>query len=129
MYFVLVLAQGNTGPLLPEGATPIDPQTAESFFTLTSLLSLQGATLAAWLVPAVINNIAGGRLPAVASRLLTTVIALILAYFVAFQSTDQTAGTYILAFFNALLIYAAAVGLKTTVNPPTAEARGGAGVP
>ena len=94
----------------------LDGTTADSFFTVTSLVSFQGATLFATLAPAVVKHVAGGKIPDGVIRGLTLLLAFLLAYFVALQAKADGSLVYLLAFANGLLIYAAAQGLIAIGN-------------
>jgi hypothetical protein len=82
----------------------------DSLFTLTSLLSLQGAAAAAVLVPNVVGHLIGDQFDPF--RKWTALgIAMVLAYTAAFLAHDGPT-TWLVAFFNGLLIFASAMGLN-----------------
>ncbi|GLZ76086.1 hypothetical protein Afil01_08930 [Actinorhabdospora filicis] len=83
----------------------------DSLFSAASLLSLQGATAAALLVPNVLGNLLGEVYDR--WRKWTSLgIAMVLAYLAAFLATDANAIKWVLAFFNGCLIFASAMGLN-----------------
>lgn len=82
----------------------------DSLFTLTSLLSLQGATAAAVLVPNVVGHLLGERFDPF-RKWTSLAIALALAYTAAFLADDGSS-KWVVAFFNGLLIFASAMGLN-----------------
>lgn len=105
-------------------------------FTWASLATLQGSTLAAWLVPNVVGSfVALGRRW---RNGICIVIALLVSFLVAASSTTVATGApaatvagsspampalevWIVALLNGLLIYASAIGINQLVS----GARGG----
>ena len=91
----------------------------DEFFTVASLATLQGASLAAWIVPSVVNSIV-----AIGKRwrhIISLVVALGISLVVASTNTGD-GGKWLIALLNGLLIYASAVG----INQLSATAAGGA---
>lgn len=96
-------------------------------FTGSSLLSLQGSAAAALLVPNVLN-----RLNPVSSRtreLVALLIAIALSYVAAAVADGGGALKWAVAFFNGLLVFAAALGVNEAAasggrtEPPSSEPR------
>lgn len=83
----------------------------DSLFSAASLLSLQGSTAAALLVPNVLGNLLGERFDRW-RKWTSLVIAMVLAYLAAFLAKDANAIKWLLAFFNGCLIFASAMGLN-----------------
>lgn len=82
----------------------------DSLFTPTSLLSLQGAAAAAVLVPNVVGHFIGDKFDPY--RKWTSLgVAIGLAYVIAFM-VDDGAIKWLVALFNGLLIFAAAMGIN-----------------
>lgn len=101
----------------------------EELFTLESLLSLQGAALASWIVPNTLGYLIGNKFTK-ARKWVSFAIAFILAFLVALTSNIAIIG-WIVAIFNGFLIFASAVGINqitafqkkeiTAINPKTGE--------
>jgi hypothetical protein len=99
----------------------MQPANLDSLFTLESLLSLQGATVAALLVPNAAGVLLGDRVRPWRPW-LSLLVAMGLAALVAYLATETSPVKWIIAFFNGLLIFMAAVG----GNEGASGARGGA---
>ena len=79
-------------------------------FTVGSLVSLQGSAAAALLVPNVVGFLVGDKFDPF-RKWTSLVIAMALAYIAAFTSGDG-ALTWLVAFFNGLMIFASAMGVN-----------------
>lgn len=82
----------------------------EELFTVQSLLSLQGATAAALLVPNVLGFLVGKKFDNF-RKYFSFVISFGLAFMVAVIAKVDWSG-YVVAFFNGFLIFASAVGIN-----------------
>lgn len=101
----------------------------DALFTTDSLLSLQGATLAAWLAPTVLGHLFGGRFGKSAHKWTAFAVSMGLAFMVAYTATDAGSTKWIVALFNGLLIFASATGINqfaasTQANPAVGRAAG-----
>lgn len=83
------------------------------FLTLETLLSFPVAVMIALLIPNVVMSISG-QLPSGTVRAIGFGIALVLAYLKAWVA-GLTIMEGVLAFFNAIVIYAAAYGINAQV--------------
>lgn len=82
----------------------------EDLFSFGSLVSLQGSAAAALLVPNVVGYLVGPKFDPF-RKWTSLAIAMVLAYVAAFVAGDGPM-TWLVAFFNGLLIFASAVGLN-----------------
>lgn len=82
----------------------------EDLFSFSSLVSLQGSAAAALLVPNVIGYLVGPKFDPF-RKWTSLVIAMALAYVAALVVGDGPM-TWLVAFFNGLLIFASAVGIN-----------------
>jgi hypothetical protein len=80
-----------------------------SLFTKESLASLQGSALLTLLVPNVLTYLIGSGF-APYEKWVAFVVALLSAFFIAFQAPEKGATKWILALLNSFLIFASAVG-------------------
>lgn len=86
-----------------------------SLFTKESLLSLQGAALAAMLIPNVLTSLIGEAfLPF--EKWVGFGIAMLFAIYIARQSTDQGVQKWLIAILNGFLIFSAAAGLSDVLG-------------
>jgi hypothetical protein len=85
-----------------------------SLFTTQSLLSFGGAVVATALVPNVIATVAS--LPPRTLRLIALIVAMALAFLMAFLVKEGDWTKWIVAFFNGLLIYLSALGANETLS-------------
>lgn len=83
------------------------------FLTLETLLSFPVAVMIALLIPNVVMSISG-QLPSTTVRAIGFGIALVLAYLKAYLA-GLTVMEGVLAFFNAIVIYAAAYGINAQI--------------
>ena len=81
-----------------------------SLFTPESLLSLQGAALIALIIPNVLTYLIGASfLPY--EKWLGFGIAMVLALYIAYRSSETGAMKWLIALLNGFLIFAASAGL------------------
>ncbi len=85
-----------------------------SLFTPQTLFTFTGAVIATALVPNVIATVAD--LPPRALRLIALIVALTLAFLMAFLAEDADWVKWIVAFINGLLIYLSALGANETLS-------------
>ncbi|OQY97283.1 MAG: hypothetical protein B6D41_03760 [Chloroflexi bacterium UTCFX4] len=90
---------------------PDTPSNLNALFTLSSLLSLQGATAASLLIPNVLTYLIGLQFKPY-EKWTAFAIALLLALVTAFLATDANNLKWLVAIFNGFLIFASAVGLN-----------------
>jgi hypothetical protein len=88
----------------------------EELFTLESLLSLQGAALASWIVPNVLGYIIGIKFNKL-RKYFSLLISFSLAFLIATISKVSWTG-WIVAIFNGFLIFASAVGINQITMSP-----------
>jgi hypothetical protein len=86
-----------------------------SLFTKESLVSLQGSAAVTLLVPNVLTYLIGSSF-APYEKWAAFIIALLLAFLVAFQAPDKGVTKWILAVLNGFLIFASAVGLTAALG-------------
>lgn len=91
---------------MPETTTNLN-----ALFTLTSLLSLQGATAAALLVPNVLTYLIGANFKPY-EKWVAFAIAMALALVTAFIASDPSILKWLVAVFNGFLIFASAIGVN-----------------
>ncbi|MGH8876868.1 MAG: hypothetical protein ACRD0P_05940 [Stackebrandtia sp.] len=82
----------------------------DELFTFESLVSLQGSAAAALLVPNVVGFLVGEKFDPF-RKWTSLAIAMVLAYVAAFVAGDG-AMTWLVAFFNGLMIFASAMGIN-----------------
>ncbi len=82
----------------------------DSFFTLESLLNMQGAALASLLVPNVLGYVIGPKFDKY-RKYFSLIISFGLAFFIASLAKVGWTG-WIVAVFNGFLIFASAVGIN-----------------
>ncbi len=82
----------------------------DSYFSLESLLALQGATAAALLIPAVLVYLFSSWQSY--AKYISFVIAIALAYLAAVVSPEVQWTKWVLALFNGFIIAAAAFGIN-----------------
>lgn len=97
----------------------------EDLFSLNSLISLQGSAAAALLVPNVIGYLVGEKFDPY-RKWASLVIAMVLAYVAAIVAGDG-AMTWLVAFFNGLLIFASAVGINQLPRGKSKKKKSGTG--
>ncbi len=83
----------------------------DALFTLTSLLSLQGAAAASLLVPNVLTYLIGPPFKPY-EKWASFAIALVLALLTAFIASDANVLKWVVAVFNGFLIFASAIGVN-----------------
>jgi hypothetical protein len=86
---------------------------ANSLFTLTSLLSLQGSAIATMLIPNVLGYLIGASFNPL-RKWVAFAIAMLLSLLVAYVATSSDATKWIVAVFNGFLVFASAVGINQT---------------
>jgi hypothetical protein len=91
----------------------------DSLFTSQSLLSLGGAVVATALVPNALATVV--ELPPRTLRLIALVIAMALAFVMAYMAQDAGWFKWFVAFFNGLLIYLSALGANETLSQGLAK--------
>ena len=96
----------------------MDPQILEKFFTLESLLTLQGSSVAALFVANVFGFLIG-TISTSGKKWIAFIVSLLLSYLAAYLATDADFVKWILAFFNGLVIFAAAMGGNQWLNAAT----------
>ncbi|MEO8391506.1 MAG: hypothetical protein ABI700_00800 [Chloroflexota bacterium] len=123
LLIVLLLCQVGTvfGQATDDtSSTGTDPLNA--LFTLESLLSLQGAAAASWLVPNVLGTLIGPRFDRF--RLWAAfLIGMGLALLTAAIAKDTSGVKWILALFNGFLIFSSAVGINQGAGAATTKSR------
>src|SRR5213594_1729230 len=95
-----------------------------SLFTTESLLSFQGATVAAWLVPNALGRLFGNQVVRYRAW-IAFVVAMGLALIIAYIATESSVLKWVVAFFNGLIIFMAALGANES-GSGGGGARGGA---
>ena len=93
----------------------MDPQAINDLFTPESLLSLQGSAIAA-LFSANVFGYLIANLSDAGKKWIAFIVSLVLSYLVAYLATDQNIVKWILAFFNGLVVFAAAMGGNQWLN-------------
>lgn len=86
-----------------------------SLFTKESLLSLQGAALAAMIIPNVLTSLIGAAFMPF-EKWVGFGIAMLFALYIARQSTDQGAQKWLIAILNGFLIFTAAAGMSDVLG-------------
>lgn len=89
----------------------MDGTAFNSFFTMESLMTLQGATAACLLVPNVAAYLIGPACDAY-RKWISLVVAFGIAFMTAFFAETPLWSKWVLAFLNGLLIFASAVGIN-----------------
>lgn len=102
----------------------VNANDANSLFTLTSLLSLQGSAAAALLVPSVLVNLIGDKFVPYA-KWVSFAISIMLSFLVAILATSTEWTKWLLAFLNGFLVYASAVGINQSASGGTRLTEGG----
>lgn len=82
----------------------------DSFFTIESLLSLQGAAIASLMVPNVLGYLIGAKFDK-CRKFFSFAISFVLAFLIAILAKVEWSG-FIVAIFNGFLIFASAVGIN-----------------
>ncbi|MCS7281975.1 MAG: hypothetical protein RMK65_02870 [Anaerolineae bacterium] len=104
----------------------MNPQTLNALFTVESLLSLQGAAAASFIVPNGIGYLVGSGFDRY-RKWVSFAMAMFLAYLVALLTPETHWIKWILAFFNGFLIFSSAVGINEGLSSgriqPSREAR------
>jgi hypothetical protein len=91
-------------------------QTAPQFFTIQSLFTAAGATTAVFTVTSVIR----GLLPRLSPRWFAAFFSVFLTIVgIGVNHQPYGASTLLLAFINAAVVYAAAVGVNNITTAPT----------
>lgn len=90
---------------------PDTPSNLDALFTLTSLLSLQGAAAASLLVPNVFTYLIGPNFKPY-EKWVSFGIAMVLALLTAFIASDTNVLKWVVAVFNGFLIFASAIGVN-----------------
>jgi hypothetical protein len=97
------------------GEHTMNTERINSLFTKESLLSLQGAALAATIVPNVLTYLIGSAfLPL--EKWVGFGIAMLFAIYIAVQSTDKGAQKWLIAILNGFLIFSAAAGMTDVLG-------------
>jgi hypothetical protein len=98
----------------------MNPNDANSLFTTTSLLSLQGSAAAALIVPNVLKYLIS-TIPTWATKWIAFVIALGLSFLVAVVASDSNFMKWVVAFFNGFLVFASAMGINQAAAGTTLD--------
>jgi hypothetical protein len=93
----------------------MNPRDANSLFTATSLLSLQGSAAAALLVPNGLRFLITS-IPRWLTKWIAFIIALGLSFMVAYIATDPGFMKWVVAFFNGFLVFASAMGINQAAS-------------
>jgi hypothetical protein len=88
-----------------------DTTNLNALFTLTSLLSLQGAAAACLLVPNVLTFLVGANFKPY-EKWVAFAIAMVLALVSAFIASEASILKWLVAVFNGFLIFASAIGVN-----------------
>jgi hypothetical protein len=88
-----------------------DTTNLNALFTLTSLLSLQGAAAACLLVPNVMTYLIGANFKPY-EKWVAFAIAMVLALVTAYIAADASLLKWLVAVFNGFLIFASAIGVN-----------------
>ncbi len=86
----------------------------DTLFTTQTLLSFAGAVIATALLPNVIATFTD--LPAKTLRIIALVVAMGLAFLIAYMAQDADWTKWLVGFFNGLLIYLSALGANETLS-------------
>ena len=97
-------------------------------FTWGSLVSLQGSSAAALLLPNVLSSVFGAGIDKY-KRYIAFAISMILPYIVAAMATDTGWVKWVVALFNGCLVYASAVGINQSLSGSSGATRGTTAVP
>lgn len=110
-------AAGGTLPVIMSETTA----NLNALFTLSSLLSLQGAAAASLLVPNILTYLIGPSFQSY-EKWIAFAIAMLLALVTAWIATDTNILKWLVAIFNGFLIFASAAGVNemATRRPPSA---------
>jgi len=98
----------------------MNPNDANSLFTVTSLLSLQGSATAALLVPNALKFLISS-IPEWAIKWIAFVISLGLSFLVAAIASDTSVVKWVLAFFNGFLVFMSAMGINQAASRTTLD--------
>lgn len=122
---IVLFALSFAGTVVYGQDSNVDPSknNINALFTLDSLLSLQGAAVAAVLVPNVFGMLFGPRfnrwkLP------ISFIISMILAYLAAIIATTPDLTKFVVAFFNGILIFSSAAGVNQGASQIQDNTRG-----
>jgi hypothetical protein len=102
-----------------------------ALFTRESLLSLQGAALASLVIPNVLTYMIGPAFMPL-EKWVGFTIAMLLAIYIAAQSSERGPQKWLIGVLNGFLIFAAAAGLTevfSAVGPSTAAPQSPGGTP
>jgi len=97
----------------------MDKTNIDAFFTIQSLLTLQGSTAATLLVPNVLGYLVGKSLDKY-RKYISFIISMFLAYLIAIIASTEPWYKWILAFLNGFVIFASAVGINEISSKPPA---------
>lgn len=86
-----------------------------ALFTLQSLLSLQGAAVAALVVPNALTYLIGPAFQPY-QKWVAFIVSLGLAFLTAALAEEKSWTKWVLALFNGFLIFASAVGINQTAS-------------
>ena len=89
----------------------MDGNALNSFFTMESLMTLQGATAACLMVPNVVAYLIGPEFDKY-RKWVSLVVAFGIAFLTAYFAETPLWSKWVLAFFNGLLIFSSAVGIN-----------------
>lgn len=87
------------------------------FFTVTSLGTLAGASAAVFIVTSIVGSFINATSSQNFKKIASLVLSFILAYLAASLIEDKSVTTWIVAFFNACLIYMTATGVNAIIAP------------
>lgn len=119
-FFPDFIARKTLVQTVPPDSSANEANNTGALFTITSLLSLQGSATAATLVPNVFMYLLGDSFKPKA-KWVSFLIAMALQFLVAYLVPKHDIVTWIIAFFNGLLVFASAVGINqgiSSMGPP-----------
>ncbi|MGE5248981.1 MAG: hypothetical protein ACM3QS_02110 [Bacteroidota bacterium] len=93
----------------------MNTEKVNALFTKESLLSLQGAALVTLIVPNVLTFLIGASFQPY-EKWVGFVIAMLMAFYIALQSSETGAQKWLIAVLNGFLIFAAAGGLTDVLG-------------
>ena len=87
------------------------PEDMQALFTLSSLISMQGATLGVTVITNGLRALIGKKFSKVAIRWTAFIVSLILAFVIGWFATGDGFFKWVVAVFNAFLIFSSALGI------------------
>jgi hypothetical protein len=102
----------------------MDPKAISELFTLSSLVSFQGATIVVSLIPNVFKYLIGEKFTETQRRWTGFIVSIIIAYIIAFAASSTDFWKWIVAAFNAFLIFASAFGINEGLSAVTKKQPG-----